>query len=322
LPVEGELPSLGGATLWLNSRPLTGEALRGKVVLVQFGTYTCTYWRRTLPYIRAWAERYSGQGLVVLVVHTPEFEFEKDLDNVRRAVEEIGIDLPIAVDSDRAVWRAFRNEYWPAFYVVDAQGRVRYHHFGEGDYERSERVIQQLLAEAGHAGAGGPPVTVVGRGAEAPADWADLSSPETYLGYERAERFVARGGARRDEQHRYAAPARLGLNEWALEGDWTVREQAAVAGKPGGRIVYRFHARDVHLIVGPARRGESVSFRVLVDGRPPGPAHGLDVDDQGRGTIAEQRTYQLIRQPGPIVDRTLEIEFLDPGVEAFDFTFG
>jgi len=322
LPVEGELPSLGGATLWLHSQPLTREALRGKVVLVQFGTYTCTYWRRTLPYIRAWAERYAGQGLVVLVVHTPEFEFERDLDNVRRAVKEIGLDLPIAVDSDRAIWRAFKNEYWPALYAVDAQGRVRYHHLGEGDYERSERVIQQLLAEAGHAGAGGPLVAVEGRGLEAPVDSADLSSPETYLGYGRAERFVARGGARRDEQHRYAAPARLGLNEWALEGEWAVREHAAAAGEPGGRILYRFHARDVNLIMGPARRGTSVPFRVLIDGRPPGPAHGLDVDDQGRGSVTEQRTYQLIRQPGPIVDRTFEIEFLDPGVEAFDFTFG
>jgi thiol-disulfide isomerase/thioredoxin len=322
LPVEGDLPSLSGATLWLHSQPLTREALRGKVVLVQFGTYTCIYWRRTLPYIRAWAERYAGQGLVVLVVHTPEFEFERDLDNVRRAVKEIGLDLPIAVDSDRAIWRAFENEYWPALYVVDAQGHVRYHHFGEGDYERSERVIQQLLAEAGHAGAGGPPVTVEGRGAEAPADLADLRSPETYLGYGQAERFVGRGGARRDEPHRYAAPGRLGLNEWALEGDWTVREHAAAADEPRGRVAYRFHARDVHLIMGPARRGASVRFRVLIDGRPPGPAHGLDVDEEGHGTVTEQRTYQLLRQPGPIVDRTFEIEFTDPGVEAFDFTFG
>jgi thiol-disulfide isomerase/thioredoxin len=321
LPVEGELPSLGGATLWLHSQPLTGEALRGKVVLVQFGTYTCTNWRRTLPYIRAWAEKYGAHGLVVIEVHTPEFDFERDLDNVRRAVKDIGIDLPIAVDSDRVIWRAFKNEYWPALYAVDAQGRVRYHHFGEGEYERSERVIQQLLAEAGHADAGGPLVTVEGRGAEAPADWTSLRSPETYLGYGRGERFVARGGARRDEQHRYAAPAQLALNQWGLEGDWTVKEEAA-AGSSRGRIAYRFHARDVHLIMGPARRGASVPFRVLIDGRPPGPAHGLDVDDQGHGAVTEQRTYHLIRQPGSIADRTFEIEFIAPGVEAFDITFG
>jgi hypothetical protein len=237
-------------------------------------------------------------------------------------VKDIGIDFPIAVDSERAIWRAFRNEYWPALYVVDAKGRVRYHHFGEGDYERSERVIQQLLAEAGHARADGPLVTAEGRGAEAPADWADLDSPETYVGYGRAERFVAPRGAPRDQQHRYAAPARLGLNEWALEGDWTLREHAAAAVNPEGRIAYRFHARDVHLIMGPAERGTSVRFRVLIDGRPPGPAHGLDVDSQGNGAVTFQRTYQLIRQPGPIVDRTIEVEFLDPGVEVFDFTFG
>jgi thiol-disulfide isomerase/thioredoxin len=322
LPDEGELPSLEGATAWLHSQPLTRQALRGKVVVVQFGTYTCIYWRRTLPYIRAWAEKYGGDGLVVIEVHTPEFEFERDLDNVRRAVQDIGIDLPIAVDSERAIWRAFENEYWPALYVVDAQGRVRYHHFGEGDYERSERVIQQLLAEAGHARAGGPLVSVEGRGAEAPADSADLSSPETYVGYGRAERFVAPGGAHRDQPHVYGAPARLGLNEWTLEGDWTLREHAAAAGKPGGRITYRFHARDVHLIMGPAERGASVRFRVLIDGRAPGPSHGLDVDGQGNGTVTSQRTYHLVRQPAPIVDRTFEIEFLDPGVEAFDFTFG
>jgi thiol-disulfide isomerase/thioredoxin len=322
LPVEGELPSLGGATLWLNSQPLKTEQLRGKVVLVQFGTYTCIYWRRTLPYIRAWAEKYKDRGLVVIGVHTPEFEFERDLDNVRRAVKDIGIDFPFAVDSDRAIWRAFKNEYWPALYLVDAQGRIRYHHFGEGDYERSERAIQRLLAEAGHDGVGRPLVTVQGRGLEAPADLADLSSPETYVGYGRAERFVAPGGAPPDERHRYAVPALLKPNEWALEGDWTVRQDAATLAQPGGRIAYRFHARDVHLILGPAARGASVRFRVLVDGRPPGPAHGLDVDDQGRGTVTEQRTYQLIRQPQPIVDRKLEIEFLDPGVQAFAFTFG
>jgi thiol-disulfide isomerase/thioredoxin len=322
LPVEGDLPSLGGATLWLNSQPRTAEQLRGSVVLVQFGTYTCIYWRRTLPHIRAWAEKYKDAGLVVIGVHTPEFEFEKDLENVRRAVKDIGIGFPIAVDSDRVIWGAFHNEYWPALYLVDTQGRVRYHQFGEGDYERSERVIQQLLAEAGRGDVGQQLVTVDDRGMEASADWADLKSPETYLGYGRGDRFTARGGARRDERHRYAAPAQLGLNEWALEGDWTVREHAVALGEPGGQIAYRFHARDVHLILGPPAWGTAVRFRVRLDGRPPGSAHGLDVDDQGNGTISEQRTYQLIRQPKPIVDRKLEIEFLDPGVEAYAFTFG
>jgi thiol-disulfide isomerase/thioredoxin len=321
-PVEGELPSLGGATEWLNGQPLTAEQLRGKVVLVEFGTYTCIYWRRTLPYVRAWAEKYRDRGLVVIVVHTPELEFERNLDNVRRAMRDIGIELPIAVDSDRAIWRAFRNEYWPALYFVDAQGRVRHHHFGEGDYERSERVIQGLLAEAGHGGAGDALVAVQGRGWEAPADQANLKSPETYLGYGRAERFAAPGGARRDQQHLYAGPAALGSNQWALRGNWTLREHAAALAEAGGRIAYRFHARDVHLILGPAARRTSVRFRVLIDGRPPGAAHGLDVDEQGEGTVTEQRTYQLIRQPKPIKDRTFEIEFLDPGVEAYAFTFG
>jgi thiol-disulfide isomerase/thioredoxin len=244
LPDEGALPSFEGATVWLHSQPLTGEALRGKVVLVQVGTYTCVNWRRTLPYVRAWARKYGARGLVVVVVHTPEFDFERNVDNVRPALEKMGLDVPTAVDSDRAIWRAFRNEYWPALYVVDAKGRVRYHHFGEGDYERSERVIQQLLTEAGQADAGGPLVTVEGRGAEAPADWADVSSPETYLGYGRAERLVAPGGAPPNENHPYSAPARLRLNQWALEGDWTLREDAAAAGEHEGRIAYRFHARE------------------------------------------------------------------------------
>lgn len=323
LPVEGELPSLGGATLWLNSQPLTAAQLRGKLVLVQFWTYTCIYWRRTLPHIRAWAEKYKDQGLVVIGVHTPEFEFERDLDNVRRAVKDIRIDYPVAVDSDRAIWRAFENEYWPALYFVDAQGRVRHHHFGEGDYERSERVIQRLLAEAGHEGVGHQLVTTVqGRGVEAPADWNDLKSPETYIGYGRIERLAAPGGAPWDERHQYAAPALLRPNEWALVGDWTLRKHASALHASKGRIAYHFHARDLHLIMGPSERGASVRFRVLIDGRPPGPAHGLDVDDQGNGRVTEQRMYQLIRQQGPIVDRKFEIEFLDPGVEAFAFTFG
>jgi thiol-disulfide isomerase/thioredoxin len=322
LPIEGELPSLGGATEWLNSPPLTAASLRGKVVLIDIWTYTCINWLRTLPYVRAWAEKYRNQGLVVIGVHSPEFEFEKDIDNVRRAAREMRVDYPIAVDSDHAVWRALKNQYWPALYVVDAQGRIRFHQFGEGEYEKSERVIQQLLAEAGATGVGQDLVSVDGRGAEAAADLGNLKSPENYVGYERTENFASRRGAELDKPHVYAAPAKLKLNQWALSGDWTVARNLTALNKPNGRIAYRFHARDLHLVMGPATRGASVRFRVLIDGQPPGAAHGIDVDDQGNGMVNEQRLYQLIRQPKPIADRQFEIEFLDPGVEAFAFTFG
>jgi thiol-disulfide isomerase/thioredoxin len=321
LPVEGELPSLGGATGWLNSQPLTKDGLRGKVVLVDFGTYTCINWIRTLPHVRGWAAKYKEQGLVVLAVHTPEFRFEKDVDNVRRAVKAMKIDFPIAIDSDYAIWRAFDNHYWPALYVIDAQGRIRHHQFGEGGYEKAEGIVQQLLGEAGFSGIGDRLTAVDARGFEAEADWADLKSPENYLGHERTENFVSPGGAL-DKSRVYAAPAKMKLNDWALSGDWTVKRDAVALNKASGRIAYRFHARDLHLVMGPAVRGASVRFRVLIDGRPPGAAHGIDVDDQGNGTVAEQRLYQLIRQPGPIADRQFEIEFLDPGVEAFAFTFG
>ena len=322
LPIEGELPSLGGATGWLNSPPLTAAGLRGKVVLIDFWTYSCINWRRTLPYVRAWAEKYKDQGLVVIGVHSPEFEFEKNVDNVRRAAKDMRIDYPIAIDSDHAIWRAFKNEYWPALYFVDAQGHIRHHHFGEGEYEQSEMIIQQLLAEAGNGGIGHDLVSVDARGAEAAADWGNLKSPENYVGYERTENFASPGGAVLDKRRVYAAPARLRLNHWALSGDWTVEKQATVLNKANGRIAYRFHARDLHLVMGPAARGTSVRFRVLIDGQPPGAAHGVDVDEQGNGTVTEQRMYQLIRQPKPIADRQFEIEFLDSGVEAFAFTFG
>ena len=322
LPVEGELPSLGGATGWLNSQPLTKADLRGKVVLVDIWTYTCINWLRTLPYVRGWAEKYKGQGLVVIGVHTPEFRFEKDLDNVRRAVKDMKIDFPIAIDNDYAIWRAFDNHYWPALYVIDAQGRIRHHQFGEGGYEKSERIIQQVLGEAGITGISDQLAAVDARGVEAEADWADLKSPENYLGRERTENFVSPGGAVVDKRRVYAAPARVKLNDWALSGDWTVKKDAVVLNKASGRIAYRFHARDLHLVMGPTVRGASVRFRVLIDGQPPGAAHGIDVDDQGNGTVAEQRLYQLIRQPNPIADRQFEIEFLEPGVEAFAFTFG
>ena len=322
LPVEGELPSPGGATGWLNSQPLTKDGLRGKVVLVDFWTYTCINWLRTLPYVRAWAGKYKEQGLVVIGVHTPEFRFEKDLDNVRRAVKDRKIDFPVAIDNDYGVWRAFDNHYWPALYLIDAQGRIRHHQFGEGGYERTERIIQQLLGEAGSSGIGDHLAAVEARGVEAEADWPDLKSPENYLGHERTENFVSPGGAALDKRRVYAAPARLKLNDWALSGDWTVKRDAVALNKGNGRIAYRFHARDLHLVMAPAARGSSVRFRVLVDGQPPGAAHGTDVDDQGNGTVSGQRLYQLIRQANPIADRLFEIEFLDPGVEAFAFTFG
>jgi len=322
LPIEGELPSLGGATGWLNSPPLTAAGLRGKVVLIDVWTYTCINWLRTLPYVRAWAEKYKKQGLVVIGVHTPEFAFEKNVDNVRRAAKDMKVDYPIAIDSDYAIWRALKNEYWPALYFVDAQGRIRHHHFGEGEYEQSERIIQQLLAEAGIGAISHELVSVDAGGAEAAADWGSLKSPENYVGYERTENFASPGGAVLDKRRVYAAPAQLRLNHWALSGDWTVQKQATVLNQANGRIAYRFHARDLHLVMGPAVRGTSVRFRVLIDGKPPGAAHGIDVDDQGNGKVAEQRLYQLIRQPKPIADRQFEIEFLDSGVEAFAFTFG
>ncbi|WP_207957142.1 thioredoxin family protein [Rubrobacter tropicus] len=322
LPVEGQLPSLGGATGWLNSEPLTAAGLRGKVVLVDFWTYTCINWLRQLPYVRAWAQKYGDQGLAVVGVHTPEFEFERNFDNVRRAAKDMRVEYPVAIDSDYAIWRAFDNRYWPALYFVDAQGHVRHHQFGEGEYEQSEMIVQRLLAEAGNGGVGHELVSVDARGVEAAADWGSLGSPENYVGYERTENFASPGGAVLDRRRVYAFPARLRLNHWALSGDWTVERQATVLNEANGRIAYRFRARDLHLVMGPAARGTTARFRVLIDGQPPGAAHGIDVDDQGNGTVTEQRLYQLIRQPKPNADRRFEIEFLDSGVEAFAFTFG
>jgi thiol-disulfide isomerase/thioredoxin len=322
LPVEGSFPSLAGATGWLNSPALTPADLRGKVVLVDVWTYTCINWLRTLPYVRAWAERYKAQGLVVIGVHSPEFPFEHDLDNVRRAAKDMRVEYPIAIDNDFSVWRAFNNQYWPALYIIDAQGRIRYHHFGEGAYEESERIIRQLLEEAGRTGIGDRLAVVDARGAEAGADWGSLKSPETYLGHAQAENFASPGGAVLDKRGVYAIPARLTLNHWALSGDWTVTKGAASLNRAGGRIAYRFHARDVHLVMGPAKGGAPVRFRVLIDGQPPGAAHGVDVDEQGNGTATQQRLHQLVRQAAPIADRQFEIEFLDSGVETFVFTFG
>jgi len=322
LPVEGELPSLDGATGWLNSPPLTPAGLRGKVVLVNFWTYTCVNWLRQLPYVRAWARKYSDQGLIVIGVHTPEFPFEHNADNVRRAVREMSIDYPVATDNEYAVWRAFGNHYWPALYFADTEGFIRHHHFGEGEYQQSEMVIQHLLAAAGFAGAGNGVVSVDAPGVEAAADWDTLESPENYTGYERTENFASPGGALPGERHVYAAPERMRLNHWALSGDWTIGEQAATLNAGPGQIDYRFHARDLNLVMGPAAPGNSPRFRVLIDGQPPGEAHGSDVDDQGNGTVAGQRLYQLIRQRGPIADRTFEITFPDSGAQAYAFTFG
>jgi thiol-disulfide isomerase/thioredoxin len=318
------MPSLGGATGWLNTPPLTADALLGKVVLVQFCTYTCINRLRTLPHVRAWAARYAPRGLVVLGVHTPEFEFEKDVGLVRPALAGMGIDYPITLDADHGVWNAFRNAYWPALYLVDAGGRIRHQHFGEGEgeYEESERQIQRLLAEAGAGGVGRDLVRVDARGVEVGADWGSLGSPETYLGYARAERFASPGGLARGERRVYAAPAGLRLNQWAYAGAWTVGKEAAVLQEPGGSVAYRFHARDLHLVMGAARRGDRVRFRVRVDGEPPGAAHGTDVDAAGDGVAAEPRLYQLVRQPEHVAERRFEIEFLDAGVEAFAFTFG
>lgn len=319
---EGNLPSLRGATAWLNSKPLTQADLRGKVVLVNFWTYTCVNWRRTLPYVRAWADKYGDHGLVVIGVHTPEFSFERNVENVRWALKDMRISNPVAIDSDYAIWRAFNNEYWPASYFIDAKGHIRHHQFGEGDYEQSEVVIQHLLAESGHSGFDRTPVSVEAMGAEVVADSNDLRSPETYVGYDQTQNFASAQGAAWNKPHAYEIPSRLGLNSWALAGDWTARKEAIRLNQPNGRIAYRFHARDLNLVMGPAGQGTSVPFRVHIDGQPPTAAHGVDIDGHGNGTVVEQRLYQLIRQTGPIVDRQFEIAFLDSGVEAFDFTFG
>jgi thiol-disulfide isomerase/thioredoxin len=322
LPDEGELPSWEGATGWLNSPPLTPAGLRGKVVLAGFWTYTCINWLRQLPYLRAWAGKYSGHGLVVIGVHTPEFSFEHDADNVRQAVQDMGITYPVATDNDYAVWRAFGNHYWPALYFADAQGRIRHQHFGEGEYAQSEMVIHQLLAEAGSNGAGTDMVPVNARGLEAPADWATLRSPENYTGYARTEGFASPGGPVPGTPHLYTVPARLGLNQWALSGEATMAEEATTLNAANGLIACRFHARDLNLVMGPAAPGTPVRCRVLIDGQPPGDAHGTDVHRDGNGTVTRQRVYQLIRQPGPITDRTFEITFPDPGAQAYCFTFG
>jgi len=325
LPVLGQLPPLEGAVQWLNSPPLTDAALRGKVVLVDFWTYSCINCLRSLPYVKAWADKYRDKGLVVIGVHAPEFAFERNIDNVRRAVHDLGVDYPVAIDNDYAIWRAFDNQYWPAHYIADASGRIRYEHFGEGEYGQSERVIQQLLVEAGHADAANVPIGLGGaaeRGVQRQADDADMRSPETYVGFERAEGFASPGGVAQDRAHDYHAPSNPDLNHWGLAGVWSVGAEHATLAQPGGEIVYRFHARDLHLVLGPGADGKPVRFRVTVDGRAPASAHGSDVAPDGDGTVTAQRLYQLVRQRGDIADHTFAIQFLDPGVQAFAFTFG
>jgi thiol-disulfide isomerase/thioredoxin len=321
LPVEAITPSLDGAVEWLNSPPLTMAGLKGKVVLVDFWTYSCINCLRAIPYVRAWAAKYKDQGLVVIGVHAPEFAFEKKLDNVRKATGDLAISYPVAVDNDYAIWRAFNNKYWPAHYFIDAQGRVRHHHFGEGNYDQSERVIQQLLAEAGEKNVAGGTVSVTATGAEAASNQADVQSPETYLGYLRAQNFLSADGIVSDTDHVYAAmdPRR---NEWGLTGNWNVGPERAALTKEGGSIYYRFRARDLHLVLGPGDDGKPVRFKVTIDGKAPGDGHGMDTDADGNGTVTEQRLYQLVRQTGPIGDHTFEIRFLDPGLEAYAFTFG
>jgi thiol-disulfide isomerase/thioredoxin len=322
LPDEGPLASFGGATGWLNSPPLTPEGLRGRVVLVDVWTYTCINWLRTLPYVRAWDAKYRDAGLTIVGVHTPEFGFERDVDNITVMAREFGVEYPIAIDSDYGVWRALDNHYWPAAYLADAEGRIRYHHFGEGEYAATEMAIQALLMEAGATDVDQDIVMVEPKGLEVAADWRTLQSPETYLGYRQASGFAQDDSARFGEQATYNPPGFLPLNAWGLTGAWTVASHASVSHAPGARVAFRFHARDVNLVMGPLEKGSAIPFRVFLDGQPATDAAGTDVDGDARGTLNVQRTYQLVRQTGPIRERTFEIEFEEAGAEAYCFTFG
>ena len=323
LPVEGAIPSFTGATLWLNSPPLTPEALRGKVVMVDFWTYSCINCLRALPYVESWYEKYKDHGLVVIGVHAPEFAFEKDAGNVRRAVADLKVTYPVALDNDYAIWQAFNNQYWPAHYFIDATGRIRGHHFGEGNYDESEQTLRKLLTDAGQTELPPPGMgSARAVGVQAPPDEAHDQSPETYVGYRRAENFASPGGIAQDQSHRYSAPAALKLNQWALNGSWNVDPEKAVLGAVPGKIEFRFYARDLHLVLGPGSDGKPVRFRVLLDGAAPAANHGADTDSGGAGAIDRQRLYQLIRQAGDVREHVFSIEFLDPGVQAYSFTFG
>jgi thiol-disulfide isomerase/thioredoxin len=322
LPDEGRLADFDGAVAWLNSEPLTREALRGRVVLVDFWTYTCINWLRTAPYVRAWAEKYADAGLVVVGAHTPEFGFEHDLGNVTKQSANLGVTYPVAVDSDYGVWNAFANHYWPAVYLADAEGRVRYHHYGEGEYAQTEMAIQRLLADAGTAVFDDDLVMVEPQGLEVAAEWRTLGSPETYLGYRQSSGFWSEDGSLFDQPHSYEAAARLPLNNWDLSGDWTVRRDASVSNAPGARIAFQFHARDVNLVMGPSMAGAEIPFRVYLDGQVVTDALGTDVDTEGRGVVRDQNTYQLIRQSHVAGERRFEIEFEEAGAEGYCFTFG
>ena len=322
LGTEGRFPPMTGAKEWINSSPLTPEALRGKVVLVNFWTYSCINSLRPMPYLRAWAEKYKDAGLVVIGIHSPEFEFEKRPSNVHRATHDLHIEFPVALDSDHAIWGAFDNQYWPAFYFIDAQGRIRYHRFGENAYEKSEQVIQQLLAEAGRTGVPGGLVSPQGQGTEAAPGPTPALSEETYLGYGRGSGLVSPGGYTRDSVHSYRAAVPARTDQWALAGDWAAGRESVVSAHANGKIAYRFHARDLHLVLGPLDDGKPVRFRVLVDGKEPLAEHGTDTDAQGNGTVDGHRLYQLVRQTANDKDRLFEIEFLDPGAQAYVFTFG
>ena len=318
---EGRMPDLGGATSWLNSAPLTTQSLRGKVVLVDFWTYTCINSLRPLPYVKAWADKYKDAGLVVIGVHTPEFSFEKERANVQDAVRDLKVAYPVAIDSDHRIWEAFHNEYWPALYFIDAKGRIRHHYFGEGQYVEAERVLQELLKQSGAGGRDESAVSVAGDGVEA-APSAAVQSPETYVGYRRGERFASPGRLARGAPNTYRLPDRLRGNEWGLVGSWSIGPESALLETAGGRIAFRFHSRDLHLVLAPGKDGRPVRFQVRLDGTAPGDAHGSDSAPDGSGEVREPRLYQLVRQGPRVDDRTFEIEFLDPGVRAFVFTFG
>jgi len=321
LPIEDLMPSLAGAQEWLNSPPLSLEALKGKVVLVDFWTYSCINCLRSIPYVRAWAEKYKNHGMVVIGVHAPEFAFERNVANVKTALGTFKIGYPVAIDNEYKIWRSFENEYWPAHYFIDGNGKVRHHHFGEGEYDESEEIIQKMLRDAGNKDVPGGLVTVNASGAQAAADKADVNSPETYVGYERGNHFVSPGGVVSDKSHIYAA-GEPQLNEWSLTGNWTVESERAQLDEKDGSIVYRFHARDLHLVLGLATEGGKIRYRVTIDGKPPGDAHGMDTDADGNGEVTTQRLYQLVRANGTVADHTFEIHFLDPGVQAYAFTFG
>jgi cytochrome c biogenesis protein CcdA/thiol-disulfide isomerase/thioredoxin len=323
LPVEGKLPTLNGAVEWLNSAPLTAEQLKGKVVLVDFWTYSCINCLRSLPYTKAWADKYRDQGLVVIGVHAPEFAFERNVNNVRKAVKDQGITFPVAIDNDYAIWRAFGNQYWPAHYFIDAKGQIRHHHFGEGDYAQSEQVIQQLLEEAGRKNVANTVVSAEdAQGIQQQSDMGQVGSQETYLGYERAENFASPEKQAANAARQYTAPAKPALNQWGLSGNWLSQAEQITLNQGSGSIVYRFHARDLHLVLGPTKDGKPVRFRVSIDGAAPGKNHGADTAADGSGKIDSQRLYQLVRQSGAVGDHTFSIEFLDPGVQAYAFTFG